>query len=286
MSESSNRVLFVTGLWEANAKYGLRSYLILVPRVLNAIANRCRFGDRDVEIIFFTDEHVKNKILNTPGYRGWSDGWKDAFNLKFHMMSLDDLPEVPSVCSWNSGLKLGWRIPQGKMNLLNRIWCNKLYLMKTAAELEPTHSNIVWYDAGLKVFHRHFPNWVFDRMQDGKYYSNRYGADTIGGPRLVYPGQPVHRGGLGPEGVKLVPSRAHMQPYNVKHNGCKYPHFIRAGVMGAKSATIIGMYDRYRETLSRVGGESECWDEETILSAMFLDTPELFDRWISLYDKT
>lgn len=141
--------------------------------------------------------------------------------------------------------------------------------------------NVIWIDGGLKLFHKNFPREFYTKLnniQPGVIYSNRYGGDTIGGPRKKCPSLPVHRGGI-PDGIKLVPTRAQRNPYNIRHRNCGYPHFIRAGVLAVSSQYLAEFHDLFIQTLEQVSSECGSFDEETVLSAMFINNPEKFSRW-------
>lgn len=281
--------LFVTGIWAVNAKYSYRGYINMLPRVINMLDNvlsrqETTYNTFAIGVSKQGEQRLKDHVL----WKRHAKKWEQRLDIKIINMELEDLPEIPSV-SAPCGLKLGWRLPPEKMNGLNRVWCNKLWLMDTFNnQFGGGLDNVMWVDGGLKMFHRNFPRNAyqhFGNIQPDVMYSNRYGQDTIGGPRRVSPQLPVNRGGI-PGGRALIPTRGHKNPYNVRHARCNYPHFIRAGVLACRAESVKLFEQLFQDNLEIVSSECGSFDEETVLSSMFINNPEKFLRWNALLPET
>lgn len=149
------------------------------------------------------------------------------------------------------------------LNKLNTIYLNKFYLINEIY----TYKNItscIWLDFGFsdKLSRLPMEKMCMD-FQPGKLYTRRYGSGE------VVKGH--GRGGL-----------MKMRPYRLLHNECNIPHFIRAGVMGIHRDGFNDIYDIYNTELKSVTKDNICFDEETVLSYIFLKHPEVFSRWSSL----
>lgn len=288
--------VFISGLWETDGKYAIGTYLKYIPRVVNMINATVEHeiqhhpqGTLPVKFVIYTSKDVRERIINYPEYIKHSPRWSGVVDVVFEIIEFEELP-VRSKIEDPCGLKLGWSMPASKMNNLVRIWCNKIWLMeRLVLSSDINDHNIIWLDAGLKKMHERFPRQLykhFGRIEKNAMYTNIYGRLPIGGPRLINPILPVERGGLGKvEGRKLVPERIWMQPYNIRHLRCKYPHFKMANVMACHTTFISEFSESFYKTLEHVSSTCGCFDEETVLSVMYLDNPDIFKIWMSLLPK-
>jgi len=226
--------LFVTGLWRVDAKYNFESYIRMLPLVLNRLNQETENQSR---VVICTSQEGVDRIK--PGKLG-----------EIVRIDLDELPNVPSV-SEPCGLKLGWMLSKEKLNGLNRVWGNKVFLMD---EISRTHGdeeqNVIWIDAGLKQFQKNFPVGKycnFSKINPGKIFTNRY-----------------------------------PNPERIKHCRCSIPHHIRAGLIGCHRSTIHEFSREFSRHLSRISELCGSWDEETILSSIFLDNKKNFKTWSDL----
>jgi hypothetical protein len=229
--------LFVIGLWRVDAKYNFESYIRMLPLVLRRIHQEAIQSDRKIKVVIATEkEGIKRAKINDPA--------------EFVEIGLNDLPPVPSV-SEPCGLKLGWMLSSEKMNGLNQVWANKIFLMdEISRRFGDSESNVVWCDAGLKQFNKNFPIEYFkkfDQIQPGKVYSNRYENFD-----------------------------------RVKHCRCNIPHHIRAGVIACHRDFVHDFSRLFSKHMGRVSENCGSWDEETILSSIHIDNPGLFKTWQEL----
>jgi len=233
--------LFASGIWRVDAKYRFESYLAMLPRVISRLDLLCKKNSRRIRMIIATDQEglEKIKIQN-----------QKKIDLEIIHLELDDLPETPSV-SEPCGLKLGWLLSREKMNALNRVWLNKVFLMD---ELSRTHGDglnqVTWIDGGLKQFQKNFPEQEFNNFSKAKkrkVYANQYpNADRI------------------------------------KHSKCSLPHHIRAGVLTCRIDFIHEFSRLFSSHMGKVSAMCGSFDEETILSSIYLEDPGLFQKWEEL----
>lgn len=166
------------------------------------------------------------------------------------LINLEDLPPVPSV-SEPCGLKLGWMLNADQMNSLNQIWANKIFLMdEMSRRFGDEEKNVIWIDAGLKQFEKNFPIGKlarFKRIKPDQVFTNRY-----------------------------------PYPDRVKHCRCAIPHWIRAGLIGCHRATVHEFSRAFSRHMGRVSEDCGSWDEETILSSLFIENKKIFKDWADL----
>lgn len=172
--------------------------------------------------------------------------------IKFEIvkLELEDLPKSPSVED-PCGLKLGWSMPKEELNKLNRVWLNKVFLMDEASRVKGEGADrITWFDGGFKSFGKKFPAHAlknFHKIQGQKFYSNRYpNADRI------------------------------------KHQRCSIPHHIHANILSCRTDFIHEFSRIFGRHLGRVSADCGSFDEETILSSIFIKRPEIFGTWEDL----
>lgn len=173
-----------------------------------------------------------------------------SINIEFIKLDLEDLPESPSVQD-PCGLKLGWSMPKEELNKLNRVWLNKVFLMDEASRMKGEGAErITWFDGGFKNFDKKFPARAlrnFHKIQGQKFYSNRY-----------------------PNGDRI------------KHQRCSIPHHIHANILSCRTDFIHEFSRIFGRHLGRVSAECGSFDEETILSSIFIKRPEIFGTWEDL----
>tara|TARA_B110000495_G_C22960032_1_gene562725 strand:- start:142 stop:951 length:810 start_codon:yes stop_codon:yes gene_type:complete len=265
--------IIVTAMYGLNIKYNVTGYPWKYFTILKIIQARCaEINVTGTRYVIYTDvntwkhfeKYIKQRGLVLP------------YTHEVIFLPLEELPEVSrpkDMC----GLKLGWDIAKrskpGALGDLNQVWCNKLWFMKDAAS-RYSCDNVVWIDCGHKNFQKYLGSKIprfFKEMVRDTIYTNRYGADTIGGPRVRLPRK---------DRWKYAPTRGHINPYNIKHRGCKYPHFIMGGSSGCTSDSIDGIYKLFKQANDTVAMECKCFDEETVLSYMFINDNRIkFERW-------
>jgi hypothetical protein len=230
--------LFVTGIWRVDAKYRFETYLGHLPRILLRID---QLSDIPLRVVIVTNDEGLKK-LKIPNLK--------KINFELLKLDLEDLPETPSV-SDPCGLKLGWALPKEKLNQLNRVWLNKIFIMDEISRIKGNGAErITWFDGGFKNFDKKFPIQHlknFHKIQDQKFYSNRYpNADRI------------------------------------KHQRCSLPHHIHANILSCRVEYIHEFSRLFVKHLARVAEMCGAFDEETILSSIFIDRPEVFGSWDEL----
>lgn len=229
--------LFVTGLWRVDAKYNFESYVRMLPLVLKRLREEATRAGAQIRIIVCTNEEGMNRVK-----------LKDPVELV--QIEFDHLPSVPSV-SEPCGLKLGWMLNAEKLNGLNRVWANKIFLMdEMSRRFGDEEANVIWIDAGLKQFQKNFPVGKigrFDRIRPGQVFTNQYpNADRV------------------------------------RHCRCELPHHIRAGLIGCHRSTIHEFSREFSRHMGRVSEDCGSWDEETILSSLYLENRQIFKKWEDL----
>lgn len=229
--------LFVTGLWRVDAKYNFESYVRMIPLVLKRLREEATRAGTQIRIVVCTNEEGMNRIK-----------LKDPVELV--QIEFDHLPSVPSV-SEPCGLKLGWMLNAEKLNGLNRVWANKIFLMdEMSRRFGDEEANVVWIDAGLKQFQKNFPVGKigrFNRIRPGQVFTNQYpNADRV------------------------------------RHCRCKLPHHIRAGLIGCHRSTIHEFSREFSRHMGKVSQDCGSWDEETILSSLYLENKKVFQTWEEL----
>ena len=142
--------------------------------------------------------------------------------------------------------------------------------MKHAASLVDT-DNIIWIDAGMRWgCMSNFPEgYSFTKkIAENVLCTRRYGFDPVG-VELSIETPPK----------QALPTKWHRRPYRIKHVDNPTPHFIHAAVMGGRRESLHHIYEKFREAETEFSQKYHDWDEETILSHMYIHTPELFATW-------
>jgi len=268
-----NSCVVVTAMYALNVKYPVRGYPHIFFSWSQRVINFAKDNSLEVKVIIYTDHDTWH------AFEGYMDMKKLKLpeEIKVVFKSLKDVPEVPrpaGVC----GLKLGFgpgvnNFCHGSLGDLCQIWCNKLWFMDRASR-DFSGDSIIWLDCGHKLFTqylgRHIPRF-WSGFNINTLYTHRYGLDTIGGPRLELPRKNRER---------YAPTRAHTKPYRLKHRGCRLPHFIMGGSIGCSSDSIEYIHDTFKTCNDIVAEDSKCFDEETILSYMFIHKSGVeFKRW-------
>jgi len=229
--------LFVTGLWRVDAKYNFESYLRMIPLVVKKLKAEATRAGNQIRIVICTNQEGIDRI-------------KIKDPVEFVQIEFEDLPSVPSV-SEPCGLKLGWMLNTEKLNGLNRVWANKIFLMdEMSRRMGDEESNVIWIDAGLKQFQKNFPVGKldrFDRIRPGQIFTNQY-----------------------------------PNPDRVRHCRCEIPHHIRAGLIGCHRSSIHEFSREFSRQMGRVSEDCGSWDEETILSSIYLKNKKIFQTWKDL----
>jgi len=229
--------LFVTGLWRVDAKYNFESYIRMLPLVIKRLREEASRAGVRVRFVVCTNQEGVDRI-------------KVKDPVEFVKIEFDELPSVPSV-SEPCGLKLGWMLNAEKLNGLNRVWANKIFLMdEMSRRLGDKEANVIWIDAGLKHFEKNFPIGKlarFNQIKPGEVFTKRY-----------------------------------PNPDRVKHCRCSIPHWIRAGLIGCHRSTVHEFSRAFSSHMGKVSEDCGSWDEETILSSLFLGNKKLFKTWSDL----
>lgn len=229
--------LFVTGLWRVDVKYNFNSYTAIMPRVIRQLFKEVeKSGDKCRVIVCGNQEEIQHIQLPS--------------EVVLHDIKFKDLPPIPSV-SEPCGLKLGWRLPSDGLNKLNRVWVNKIFLMREASrKFGQNEQNIIWLDAALRQFHLNFPVKQlakFNQIQPGQILTNQY-----------------------------------PNPDRVKHCRCSMPHHIKGGVIGCHRSSIDYFFGAFLKHVSQISNDCGSWDEETVLSSLYLENSKLFKDWSDL----
>ena len=267
-----NSCVIVTAMYALNIKYYVRGYPWKFFSWSQRVIDFAKNNSLEVKVIIYTDHDT---------WRVFEDymvkkRMKPVEEIEVVFIPLKDVPEVPrpgDLC----GLKLGWNVGKrkhpGALGDLCQVWCNKLWFINHASTKFPS-DNIVWIDCGHRKFEhylgKHIPRFYSDFAKN-TLYSNRYGRDTIGGPRVSLPKK---------NRAQYAPTRGHINPYMIKHQGCKYPHFIFGASIACSSDSVEHIYDTFITCNNIVAKDSRCFDEETILSYMFIHNSGVeFKRW-------
>jgi len=223
---------------------------------------------KDFYVYIFVSQEVYNEIITHKQYSTF------IYHFEFIIRDIKTLPGR-ECCDYDCPpYKLDPRLPHNKkidnvnnlLNKLNLIYLNKFYFINEIYKCRDIAS-CIWLDFGFSDKLNRLPGEVITsgkEFQPGIIYTRRYGNGEI-------VNDPVKTDGL-----------MKMRPYRLLHSECNIPHFIKSGVMGMCREGFSDIYNIYNTELKSISREYKCFDEETVLSNMFIKYPGVFSRWSSL----
>lgn len=233
-------------------KSGIERYYKLIPKTLAMLAgSRLVFFYDDPALLRFVEKHALDKEIDlVPAERPIDElparALSEGFAASCERMGLDAFPE-PEDKNKEKGVIHYWRDwkrggPQFYEDLLS-IWLSKVSLVREAAESAQDHGlggYFAWIDASVARFSRKRRHWDFTR-------------------------------------VRLPEAQISCYRNDMRYFGGALP--VNASFLGGGAAVWPEMERRFLVKARASLDTAYAHDEETILSAVYLDDPDLFNRF-------
>ena len=254
-SENSNKLTFVTGLWNINRENltegwsrSYEHYLSKFAELLKVENNLIIFGDSDLEEFVWTHRKKENTQFIKRSLE-----W---FKLSIPYNKIQEIRNNPE---WYS--QSGW-LPdstQAKLEMYNPLVMSKMFLLHDAKIFDQFESeNMYWIDAGItNTIHPGY--FTHDKIQNKLHnVFDKFGfvcfpyeaSNEIHG--FSYPKINQYAG----KNVKLV---------------------CRGGLFGGPKDTITDINNIYYSTLNQTLGDGYMGTEESVFSIMLYKHPDLID---------